>query len=319
MIYPLKLVAVCLVSLCLSLNSLEAVGRPLGECIHAEQPASSRQLSIKAQSEQAAAVALEIHGFALQKGAFASLSQVLNNQGVLTEAIDVTGFGAKSNSLLDFDLASSEIIERLDSIHKSNPSKKVFLVGESMGGALALVVAAKRPDLVDGVIASEPAYKITVNPLIYPTVFFNLLIRPDAPIKIPTGFAKRVTRCEPFLAVLKEEILEQRGYSARELWRFRSLMKQVPGAVKQLTQTPILFLQGDRDRLVSPSGTGSLSKLATEARHNLVSFHNREHLLLEEEQADAVVVSSVEKWIYAVILDEEKSSHLPIKQVYKVD
>lgn len=251
-------------------------------------------------------IALEIHGFALNKESYAPLSIALGKRGIATEAIDVRGFGSQSSSRLDFDLSSSEIIDRLVSIRKASTNKKIILVGESMGGALALVVAAARPDLVDGVIASEPAFKVTVNPLVYPAVFFNLLIRPDAPIRIPVNFAKRVTRCEPFLSSLKQELQEQRGYSARELWRFRALMKRVPSAVRLLANTPILFLQGDSDRLVSPSGTLKLSLSESKSNHNLVSFPRRGHLLLEEGQADSQVVSVLSSWISANVSNNQQ-------------
>lgn len=301
MSYPRKSVVrlslAFLIALSFNLRAEEALARPVAECIHAGSQVDISLPASGVASDPISAVALEVHGFALNKKSFVSLSDALEKQGISSEAIDVPGFGTKSASVLDFDVASAEIIDRLKSIHINNPGKKVFLVGESMGGALALSVASKRPDLVDGVIASEPAYKVTVNPVVYPVVFFNLIFRPDAPIKIPTGFAKRVTTCGPFLSRLEQEIRQQRGYSARELWRFRALMKQVPKDVQKLAHTPILFLQGDADRLVRPSGTFKLSKLATETKHDLVSFRNRGHLLLEEQQADTSVVSSIYQWI----------------------
>lgn len=54
---------------------------------------------------------------------------------------------------------------------------KLLLLGESMGGALALKVAADNPDIVDGVIASEPAYRVNVN-FTYPEAILNLCFIP---------------------------------------------------------------------------------------------------------------------------------------------
>ena len=295
----LGLVLAGITALSFGLPSAEAAPR---RCAQLEYSETQSYDSMTSQNT----IALEIHGFALNKESYAPLSMSLGKRGIATEAIDVRGFGSQSSAILDFDLASAEIIDKLASIHISNPNKKGVLIGESMGGALALVVAAARPDLVDGVIASEPAYRVTVNPLIYPAVFFNLLIRPDAPIRIPVNFAKRVTRCEPFLSSLKQELRVQRGYSARELWRFRGLMKRVPGAVRQLANTPILFLQGDSDRLVSPSGTLTISRFESKSSHDLVSFPGRGHLLLEEGQADKQVVSVVSRWISANVSNSQQ-------------
>ncbi len=250
-------------------------------------------------------VVLAIHGFALNKDSFSSLSSTLGAEGVEFEAIDVRGFGSRANAELDFPRAIEEIAAEIRKLRQQDPDRKVILAGESMGGALALSVAALEPKLVDGVIASEPAYRVTVNPLVYPVVFFKLLISPNAKIGIPLSFANRLEHEDALIAKVKAELKEQRGYSAKELWRFRSLMKGVPGAVKQLDNIPVLFLQGDADRLVRPSGTVKLSRLGDRLHHRLVLLHDRGHLLLEEGQADASVVSTLNNWI----------SSLPSRQV----
>jgi alpha-beta hydrolase superfamily lysophospholipase len=270
-------------------------------------------------------ILVALHGFGLSRASYAQLAKKLEGQGVVFEALDVRGFGEKSSSRLDFTEASTEISEHLNALRRQYPSHKLLLLGESMGGALALKVAAENPALVDGVIASEPAYKVNVNPLVYPEVILSLLFRPSSPNRIPLGYAKRVTTVEPFLSDLKAKLKIQRGYSASELWRFRALMKSVPAAVAQLCQTPVLFLQGDSDRLVKPSGTSILSKIAALAPHKLVTFRKRGHLLLEENQASDDVVSALESWIserastsnqqIAKVFDSQRSQLLSSTQI----
>lgn len=242
-------------------------------------------------------VIVALHGFGLSRASYAQLASRLEGQAVVFEALDVRGFGEKSCSRLDFTEASIEISEHLSALRRQYPNSKLLLLGESMGGALALKVAADNPDIVDGVIASEPAYRVNVNPLTYPEVILSLMFRPSSPNRIPLAFAKRVTTMEPFLSDLKAKLKNQRGYSATELWRFRALMKSVPKAVAQLRQTPVLFLQGESDKLVKPSGTSSLSRISALAPHKLVVFKNRGHLLLEENQDTDEVVSTLDGWI----------------------
>ena len=255
-------------------------------------------------------VLVALHGFGLSRVSYTQLADKLKGQGIVFEALDVRGFGEQSSSRLDFKESAIEISEHLSALRRQYPNHKLLLLGESMGGALALKVAADKSALVDGVIASEPAYKVNVNPLVYPEVILSLLLRPDSPNRIPLGYAKRVTTMQPFLSDLKAKLKKQRGYSATELWRFRALMKSVHAAVAQLCQTPVLFLQGDSDRLVKPLGTSTLSRIVALAPHKLVTFKKRGHLLLEENQASDDVVSALEGWI-----SEQASSNQQIAKI----
>jgi alpha-beta hydrolase superfamily lysophospholipase len=242
-------------------------------------------------------VLVALHGFGLSKQSYIPLTKKLEEHGFIFEAIDVRGFGEKASYLLDFEKAAFDVASHLAEVRKKYPNHKLLIMGESMGGALALKVAADNSGIVDGVIASEPAYKLSVNLLLYPEVILNLLVRPNAPNKVPLGFAKRVTTMEPFLSDLKDKLSNQRGYTARELWKFRSLMKSIPTAVTQLCQTPVLFLQGDSDRLVKPSGTSALSRISASAPHKLVVLRHRGHLLLEENQANDEVLAALDGWL----------------------
>jgi Lysophospholipase len=73
----------------------------------------------------------------------------------------VRGFGswtrAQGHEQVDFDCCLEDVKVALNSIRKANPNVPTFLVGESMGGAIALRGASLYPELMDGVISSVPA------------------------------------------------------------------------------------------------------------------------------------------------------------------
>ena len=81
--------------------------------------------------------------------------------GIAAYAIDLRGFGESQeeseHSELDFDGCLVDIKAMLEKIRKIHPGLPVIILGESMGGAIALRATALYPDLVDGLISSVPA------------------------------------------------------------------------------------------------------------------------------------------------------------------
>jgi pimeloyl-ACP methyl ester carboxylesterase len=69
-------------------------------------------------------------------------------------AIDVRGHGRSGHpeSLYNFDELSSDVTAVLDALHL----RDVYTVGHSMGGGLAVMIAARRPELVGRIFAIEP-------------------------------------------------------------------------------------------------------------------------------------------------------------------
>ena len=88
-------------------------------------------------------------------------------RGVATYAIDVRGFGswmkAEGHEEVDFQACLNDVKTALETIHAAHPGLKVFLLGESMGGAIALRAASMYPQLIDGLISSRFPPAIALN------------------------------------------------------------------------------------------------------------------------------------------------------------
>ena len=239
-----------------------------------------------------------LHGFGLDKSSYKSFSGKVEALGIPFYGIDVRGFGDHAGEEVNFEETATDVQKALYTLKAEHTRSRIILIGESMGGALAVKVAASHPELVDAVISSEPAYKLTLNPIVYPYVLWNLVVRPTAPLRVATDFANRVSKNSDLVSRIKTRLATERGFSAQELWRFRQLMKSTEKSVSQLRDVPILFLQGDCDRLCRPAGTTALFKMVPEESRRLVMLKGRGHLLLEEGQADSEVMNSVMNWVY---------------------
>ena len=105
-------------------------------------------------------VILAIHGYNDYSNAFKIPGQYLSNNKVQLISYDLRGFGRNDNKGNWFDLKvhHKDIIFNIKKIKKNNPQKKIFILGESMGGAILISLINRYKDLpIDGVILIAPA------------------------------------------------------------------------------------------------------------------------------------------------------------------
>jgi len=106
------------------------------------------------------AVVLALHGYTDSRDGWAMLAGVLNQDGIAVYAPDQSSFGATSNrgywpgtrALVD------QAREMAVQLHAQYPETKLVLMGESMGGAIGLLLGASpNPPPVDEYVLSAPA------------------------------------------------------------------------------------------------------------------------------------------------------------------
>ena len=106
------------------------------------------------------AVILALHGYTDSRDGWAILAGYLNPHGIAIYAPDQSSFGAAKNrgywpgtqTLVD------EARDEAEQLRVQYPGAKLFIMGESMGGGIGLLLgAAPNPPPVDGYILSAPA------------------------------------------------------------------------------------------------------------------------------------------------------------------
>jgi acylglycerol lipase len=137
--------------------AVDGPSAPVAEKIASDPPVVMARW---APPEQPRAVVLALHGFNDRKAAFEDFGKFAAARGVLVEAYDQSGFGARPNRGLwpGADVLAEEAREHVRELHRQYPSVPVYLLGESMGAAVA-VVALTGPQAppIDGLILSAPA------------------------------------------------------------------------------------------------------------------------------------------------------------------
>lgn len=249
-----------------------------------------------------------IHGFSLHKACFDAFGKEMAKDGIATYATDLRGFGElkKSNaahSSFDFDGCLVDIKASLEKIHKEQPGVPVVLLGESMGGAVALRAAALYPNLISGLIAAVPARdrfgmsegekKVTLT-----CVTRAVIGEFDKPIiGAAFGAVQKISDQEALRDEWKTDPMMRTDFSAKEFVQFDEFMAGNLNAAPFIKNTPVLFLQGTNDKLIRPEGTWKLfEKLATSNRQ-LVLSKNSEHLIFEKAQFKPEDLRFVTTWI----------------------
>ena len=248
-----------------------------------------------------------IHGFSLHKGCYAAFGKEMAKNGIATYATDLRGFGElkdyKSRVGMDFDGDLVDIKATLQQIHKNHPGLPVILLGESLGGAIALRAAALYPGLISGLICAVPARDRFAMSDSEKKVTRNSVLRAvtgeySKPMD-GAAFAavQKISAKEDLRSEWKNDPLMRTYFSAKDFVQFDLFMMGNLEVAHLIKDTPVLFLQGTNDKLIRPEGTWRLFERLSTPNRQLVLSKNSEHLLFEENQFRPDDVGFVMTWI----------------------
>ncbi len=236
------------------------------------------------------AAVLCVHGLGLHMGSFEDFGERLKTDGIAIYSMDIRGFGSwymKGNSTIDFPATLTDLEKAADYIAKKNPGVPIFILGESMGGAVALRAAATYPNKFTGLICSVPSGDR----------FGDLNADLHIPFRVITGGFKQrfdvgtsvikyATKDEEHRKKWADDARCRKDYSAGELLGFQNFMNKNFDAAKTLQSMPVLFVQGMNDKLVRPSGTWGVYDHLLTPNRKIVFSKTGEHLIFENGRFD---------------------------------
>ncbi len=242
-----------------------------------------------------------IHGLGLHHGTYQAFADKMADHGFGIVAFDVRGFGSyrenKGYDRVDLDSCVDDIGNILKLLRRDYPNKSIFLLGESMGGAIALQVAAVQASLIDGLVCSVPsgsrfdATKTNVN------IAFKFLSQRNKPFNIGKQVVKQATKNESLRKQWENDPEARLMLSATELVRFQKFMNQNLKAAEQLKNLPVVVFQGYGDKLVKPEGTLALYNALSTEDKDLIFVGHSEHLIFEEGQFKPAVLEGLNSWL----------------------
>ncbi len=239
------------------------------------------------------AILLALHGFNEHSGNFLLDSVgTLTAAGIEVQAYDQRGFGqAPARGYWPgTDAMVSDARAAISALRAARPAVPVFLMGESMGAAVALLAATEAPQLpVDGLILMAPAFwsREVIGPVgvgLFWTLAHSLpaLAFPAAAGGISasdnTDALRRNAR-DPL--VIKDTRIDA-------AWGLLDAMDRASAALPRCCAVPTLIMQGEKDAVVPPSITrGALLRMPPGPR--LARYPKGYHLLLRDSVRQEVV------------------------------
>ncbi|MBA3994350.1 MAG: hypothetical protein C0469_12550 [Cyanobacteria bacterium DS2.3.42] len=244
------------------------------------------------------AAILSIHGFGLHKNSFAGFAKQMASRGISTYAIDVRGFGSwmDEDKKLDFYQTMMDLRSSIYWVKTMNPGVPVFLLGESMGGAIALQATALFPECVSGLIASVPGSQFYGAKKTAMEVALRM-VRPNSKFNVGEKLIEKATSDKKLRANWANDPSAKLEMTPKQMTQFAAFMNQSDEMAKRIDSVPVLMLQGGRDKLSKADGTLKLFNALKTPYKNYVLLDDAEHLIFEKGQYDARTVQIVESWL----------------------
>jgi alpha-beta hydrolase superfamily lysophospholipase len=253
------------------------------------------------------AVILALHGFNDYSNAFEDPGEAWAKHGIATYAYDQRGFGAApergfwpGRAALAADAATaSQILRRL------YPGTRLYLLGESMGGAVAVVAMTGEsgtpvPD-VDGVILTAPAVwgRATMGLLPRLALWAGVRLMPGLTL---TGRGLKIQASDniAMLRALSRDPMVIKATRVDTIYGLVDLMDAALAAAPQL-DAPLLVMYGAKDEIIPKIPVGRfVASLPAECRRHarLAWYRDGYHMLLRDLEGP-IVIADVANWVLA--------------------
>ncbi|XP_050374430.1 caffeoylshikimate esterase-like [Argentina anserina] len=239
---------------------------------------------------------------------FEGIARRIAQSGYAVYAVDYPGFGLSEGLhgyISDFDELVNDVIEQFTSIKGRSEVKDLpfFVMGESMGGAVALKIHLKEPQKWDGVILVAPMCKIA-DDVMPPAIVLKLLafmseVLPEAKLFPQKDIAH--------LSYRQSEKRKTAGYnviSYKDQMRSKTaveLLKATKDIETHLDKvsSPLLILHGEADKVTDPAVSRLLYEKASSKDKTLKVYQDGYHCILQGEPDDTIftVLNDIVTWL----------------------
>lgn len=228
-----------------------------------------------------------IHGGGDHSGNFRVIGPQLASDGNQVYAFDLRGFGNSQEEELprgdtrNFKRHLQDIEDAIRHVRKSHPSKKVYVLGYSMGGCYALWYAARYPDFLDGLVLAAPALMVrtlSTRKTSIVLLFANLFVPRRMFDVLKSSYAEG--RDPEALKLLLQDPSSTWKLSYGYLANIKTLMDRALENASHV-EKPTLILQGDADVSTQPYGAKRLYEIMRTRDKSIQTFPDADHRLYE--------------------------------------
>ena len=245
-------------------------------------------------------VVIGLHGFNDYGNAFASLADSLSQHGILTYAPDQRGFGAAAlpGRWHGAERLTNDLIELTELLRLRHPDARLYLVGESMGGAVIINALARGSLPVDGVVLIAPAVWSRDSMPWYQRVGLDTLVHIAPGMKLTgRGLGIQPSDNTAMLVAMGADPLVVKETRVDALWGITNLMDDAMARIDRL-HGPVLLLYGENDDIIPRSAfCRALTRLQEESLTLRIVLYRRGWHMLPRDLQGRRVRSDVAAWL----------------------
>lgn len=268
-------------------------------------------LSVWPPTGEPVAAIVALHGFNDYRRAFEAPAAWWRRQGVVTYAYDQRGFGAAPEPGIwaPHALLADDARAVLAAVKARHPGVPVYLLGESMGGAVVVLALAEGGDGAAGGILVAPALwgGPELNPVFRAAVWFGAHTLPWN----PAGGGDLRRRPSDNIAMLRNMAGDPLVLKQSRLDAVHGLVQLMDAAhaAAGRVERPLLLLAGDRDEVL-PAESFLKPFAGNATKPELRRYAAGWHMLLRDLQAEQVW-QDVVAWLLdgKADTDRQKSRH----------
>jgi alpha-beta hydrolase superfamily lysophospholipase len=255
------------------------------------------------RSEMPKAAVAIVHGYAEHSSRYADFAVCLAQQNFAVYTFDLRGHGQSAgergyvHSMSD---CVADLAIFLKTIREQAADQPLFLLGHSMGGTIATLLAIQLEpscSLLQGLILSGPLLKVWLA---------SLLVHP---LSVLSRFAPQMPTIRLDSTAISRDAAVIEGYQLDPLVYHGRLPAQTVTAILKATEqiqsqqqrvsVPLLILHGSADRLAPVAGSQWLYQQAQSANKTLKCYAGLYHEVLNESEPQ--VLADLTFWLTEMI------------------
>ncbi len=253
------------------------------------------------------AILIALHGFNDYSRSFEDPGDFFKKHRIGTYAYDQRGFGNNIKRGLWSGIASHarDLIAFTKLVREHHPGIPVFLLGESMGGAVIIVaMTSKTPPESDGIILSAPAVWGRETMPWYQAILLGIASHTVPWLKVSgKGLNVKPTDNIKLLQTLSSDPFIIRTTRVDALYGLTNLMDSAFRRSSKLTM-PTLLLYGKKDQIIPLESTRKMLKRLPSSDNIRVAFYEKGHHFLLRDLHAKTVLRDIKAWI------KKPSNHL---------
>lgn len=248
-------------------------------------------------------VVVVLHGIGYYSGPYKVIANALNPQGIPVYAVDDRAHGlscGRRGYLGTPAQAADDVSTIVRFVKNERPDAKIYLLGESMGGAFALNYVRENSNQITGLILLAPAIGLNERQLFK---ISNLGLLPyflfahRTPVISLVGKRLEESSRDPqFIAARRADPLAYKKVSFGYLWDIKHLVRNWKSEIAPNLTVPALIIQGGKDVIVSHKDCEALAQTKGTHDRTYKVFPETRHTTLWDPDTPEIL-KFVAQWI----------------------